>query len=191
MPIAAFALVGVSRHLVVAAGSATATIFSSRVATMAPMASAEYVTLAGMVALLTAVMLLCARIFKLGFLADFLLSRTVTVLVGFLAGVGVQVSIAMLGDMLGMTVPYPASRSLAQLLHVVTHLAQAHGPTVALTALVVAVILLAKRFVPRVPMPLVAVIGSIAVSKMFDFSAHSIAVLRPVVGGLPACAFPR
>ncbi len=108
LPLVAFAIFGASRHLVVAADSATATIFASRLSSMAPAGSAEYVALAGMVALLTAAMLLLARIFKLGFLADFL-SRTV--LVGFLAGVGVQVSIAMLGDMLGLAVPYPASRS--------------------------------------------------------------------------------
>ena len=44
--------------------------------------------LVGMVALLTAGLLVLARIFKLGFLADFL-SRTA--LVGFLTGVGVHV----------------------------------------------------------------------------------------------------
>jgi sulfate permease, SulP family len=86
LPLVAFAIFGASRHLVVSADSATATIFASRLSTMAPIASAQYVALAGVVALLTAALLLVARIFKLGFLADFL-SRTV--LVGFLAGVGV------------------------------------------------------------------------------------------------------
>ena len=47
--------------------------------------------LVGMLILLTAGLLLLARVFKLGFLADFL-SRTV--LVGFLTGVGIQVGIA-------------------------------------------------------------------------------------------------
>ena len=106
LPLLAFAFFGASRHLVVAADSATATIFASRLSTMAPIASGEYVALAGMVALLTASLLLVARVFKLGFLADFL-SRTV--LVGFLAGVGVQVGIAMLGDMLGIAVSSPRS----------------------------------------------------------------------------------
>ena len=55
--------------------------------------------LVGMVALLTSGLLVLARIFKLGFLADFL-SRTA--LVGFLTGVGVQVGSAMLGDMIGV-----------------------------------------------------------------------------------------
>ena len=57
LPLVAFAFFGASRHLVVAADSATATIFASRASTIAPMGSAEYVALAGMVALLTAVQL--------------------------------------------------------------------------------------------------------------------------------------
>lgn len=114
LPLVAFAFFGASRHLVVAADSATATIFASRLSTMAPASSAEYAALAAMVALLTAGLLLVARIFKLGFLADFL-SRTV--LVGFLAGVGVQVGIAMLGDMSAIAVcavsrPVSATASL-------------------------------------------------------------------------------
>src|SRR5580658_6184929 len=110
LPLVAFAFFGASRHLVVAADSATATIFASKLSTMAAIGSGEYVALAGMVALLTAVLLLVARVFKLGFLADFL-SRTV--LVGFLAGVGIQVGIAMLTDMFGIAVS--SSRSLEQL----------------------------------------------------------------------------
>ncbi|PAJ77484.1 SulP family inorganic anion transporter [Burkholderia ubonensis] len=187
LPLVAFAIFGASRHLVVAADSATATIFASRVSAMAPLGSTEYVTLAAMVALLTAAMLLLARIFRLGFLADFL-SRTV--LVGFLAGVGVQLSIAMLGDMLGMAVPAPSSRSVAQLEYVVTHLARTHLPTLALAALVVGAILGCKRVLPRVPMPMIAVAGSIAASRAFDFSAHGVAVLGPVAGGLPALRIP-
>src|SRR5579862_854958 len=70
LPLIAFACFGASRHLVVAADSATATIFASRLSTMAPASSAEYAALAAMVALLTAALLLVARIFKLGFLAD-------------------------------------------------------------------------------------------------------------------------
>ncbi|WP_062604085.1 SulP family inorganic anion transporter [Caballeronia calidae] len=187
LPLLAFALFGASRHLVVAADSATATIFASKVSSMSAMGSPEYVALAGMVALQTAALLLLARLFKLGFLADFL-SRTV--LVGFLAGVGVQVAIAMLGDLFGMTVPYPSSRSLAQLLYVIEHAMHAHGPTLMLALGVIVAILGCKRFAPRFPMPLVAVIGSIAASSMFDFAAHGISVLGAIEGGLPPIRFP-
>ena len=58
---------------------------------------------------MSAALLLLARLFRLGFLADFL-SRTV--LVGFLTGVGIQVAVAMLGDMVG--VPFTSRETLAQ-----------------------------------------------------------------------------
>src|SRR5262249_43514379 len=71
LPIVAFGVFGSSRHLVVAADSATAVIFSSSLSHMAVPASEKYVALVGMVAMLTAGYLLLAWIFKLGFLADF------------------------------------------------------------------------------------------------------------------------
>ena len=114
LPLVAFAVFGSSRHLVVAADSATAAIFSSALSRMAPLASEKYMALVGMLTLLTAGLLLLARVFKLGFLADFL-SRTV--LVGFLTGVGIQVGIAMLGGMLGVDVI--SHRTLDQLWEVV------------------------------------------------------------------------
>src|SRR6202142_2314027 len=101
LPVLAFAVFGSSRHLVVAADSATAVIFSGSLSHMAAPASEKYVALVGMVALLTAGFLFLAWIFKLGFLADFL-SRTV--LVGFLTGVGFQVGIAVLSDMFGVAI---------------------------------------------------------------------------------------
>ncbi|PRX33158.1 high affinity sulfate transporter 1 [Paraburkholderia sp. BL18I3N2] len=185
LPLIAFAFFGASRHLVVAADSATATIFASRLATMAPASSAEYAALAAMVALLTAALLFIARIFKLGFLADFL-SRTV--LVGFLAGVGVQVGIAMLGDMVGL--PGHAARSVDQLMLVVREASQINRPTLAISLLVVVAILTCKRFLPRVPVPLIAVVAGIAASDFYRFSAHGIAVLGPVAGGLPPLRVP-
>ena len=110
LPLVAFATFGSSRYLVVAADSATAAILAGALSHMAPVASAHYVALAGLVALLTAGCLLLARLFKLGFLADFL---SQTVLVGFLTGVGFQVGIAVLGEMLG--VPVESRRTVEQL----------------------------------------------------------------------------
>ena len=61
LPLLAFAVFGSSRYLVVAADSATAAILAGGLSPMASVGSARYVTLAAMVALLTAVFLLLAR----------------------------------------------------------------------------------------------------------------------------------
>src|SRR5215472_3857365 len=136
LPLIAFAIFGSSRHLVVSADSATAAIFSGSLSRMAPIATAKYMALVGMVALLTAGLLLLARVFKLGFLADFL-SRTV--LVGFLTGVGIQVSIAMLGSMLGIDVA--SHRTLGQLWEIAREASSISVQSAGLSIFIVAIIL--------------------------------------------------
>jgi SulP family sulfate permease len=186
LPLIAFACFGSSRHLVVAADSATAAIFSSSLSHMAVAGSARYIALVSMVALLTAAFLLVARIFKLGFLADFL-SRTV--LAGFLTGVGFQVGIAMLSDMSGLAVS--ARSSLVRAWEIMQGLSHSNGPTLALSASVACSILISHRYVPRLPTSLLAVVGSIAASFAFHFAEHGIAIIGPVPGGLPALRLPE
>jgi SulP family sulfate permease len=186
LPLLAFAVFGSSRHLVVAADSATAAIFSRSLSHLAVPASEHYMALVGMVALLIAGLLLLARIFKLGFLADFL-SRTV--LVGFLAGVGVQVATSMLRDMVGADV---SSRyTLVQAWGILQSLTQPHVATIALSVLVAGSILLGNRFAPRLPLSFLIVVGVIAASAAFHFADRGIAVIGAVPGGLPSLRFPR
>jgi MFS superfamily sulfate permease-like transporter len=128
LPAVAFAAFGSSRYLVVSADSATAAIFAGGVSPLAAAASPRYVALAGAVALLTAGFLLLARLLKLGFIADFL---SQTVLSGFLTGVGFQVGIAVLGEMLG--VPVSARGTISQFAQVLRRLPQVHPPTVAVS----------------------------------------------------------
>ena len=185
LPLVMFSIFGSSRHLVVAADSATAAIFSSGLSGMAPQASEKYMALVGMVALLTAALLLLARLFKLGFLADFL-SRTV--LVGFLTGVGFQIGIAMLGEMFGIAVN--AHKTIDQLQQVFNGLLQVNLPTLGISALVVVCILGFRHFLPRLPVPLFMVMAGIGASYAYDFSGYGIAVIGPVPGGLPSLSFP-
>jgi sulfate permease, SulP family len=181
----AFAAFGSSRHLVVAADSGTAAILAGALSHMAEPGSAQYLSLAATTALLTAGMLLLARVFRLGFLADFL-SRTV--LVGFLTGVGIQVAIAMLGDMLGVAVK--ARNSILQLWQVARVLPHVSLPTIVLSSLVVAAILGGRRFAPRIPVTLVLVVGAIAASWAWGLAAVGVATIGPVAGGLPSFGLP-
>ena len=186
LPLVAFAAFGSSRHLVVAADSATAAILSGSLSQMAAPGSEKYMALVGMTALLTAGFLLLARILKLGFLADFL-SRTV--LVGFLTGVGIQVAIAMLGDMFGIAVE--SRRTLLQGWEVLQGLPRLDIVPLCLSLLVAASILLGNRVAPRLPVSLIAVMGTIAASAAFGFAERGIAVIGPIPGGLPPIALPE
>ncbi len=180
LPLLAFAAFGSSRYLVVAADSATAAIFADGISGAATPSSAQYIALACIVAVMTAVILLLARLLRLGFIADFL-SRTV--LVGFLTGVGFQVGISVLSEIFG--VPVDSRRPVVELWEVGRGLPRASLPTVLLSTSVLAFVLLLRHFAPKIPGALVAVVGAIAASAEWNFAGHGIATIGPVTGGLP------
>ena len=185
VPVVAFAVLGGSRHLVVAADSATAAILASMLVSVAALGTPEYVGLTSVVALVVAGMLVLARVFKLGFLADFL-SRSA--LVGFLTGVGVQVACSELAGLLGL--PKEGHGTVAQVSSVVTRLGSTHLATLGISAIVIAILIGGARLSPRVPAALVAVLGAIAASATFDLAARGVATIGNVPSGLPSLALP-
>ena len=184
-PMAVFAILGSSRHLVVGADSATAAILAATLAGHAIAGSPQYVRLAGLAALLAGGLLLLARLARLGFLANFL-SRTV--LVGFLTGVGIQVAARQLPDMLGITVANTSTP--ARLVDIARALPQVHPADLAVSAGVISVVLIARAVNPKIPGLLIAVIAAIVVSRAAGLAAHGVAVLGRLPRGLPHLGLP-
>ena len=185
LPMAVYAVLGSSRHLVVAADSATAVILAAALTGLAAMGSERYVQLAGLAALLTGGLLFLARLARLSFLANFL-SRTV--LVGFLTGVGIQVAAGQLPDMLGVTAA--GHQTLPKLANTVRVLPHVHWGDVAISIAVIVVVVVARRINRRVPGLLIAVIIAIIVSYASDLASHGVAVIGSVPRGLPSLGLP-
>jgi MFS superfamily sulfate permease-like transporter len=130
--------------------------------------------------------LLIARLIGLGFLADFL-SRTV--LIGFLTGVGIQVAVGQISGMLGLS--GGGGGTVQKLITDLQQLPQTSLPTLLVSLIVLALILGCKRFAPNIPGALIAVIGMILASYLFNFSAKGISTLGAVPSGLPSFGFPQ
>src|SRR5215470_8089902 len=184
IPAALFALFGSSRHLVVGADSATAAILAAGLVGLAATGSDEYVALAGVLAFMAAGFLLVARLLGLGFMADFL-SRTV--LIGFLTGVGIQVSLGEVAGMLGLG--GGGHGTLQKLWNAMQQIADLNGYALATALSVLAVIVGAKRVSQQIPGALLAVVGAIFVSWALGLQAH-LSVLGTVPSGLPHIALP-
>ena len=185
IPMAIFAIFGSSRHLVVGADSATAAIMASGLAGLAVTASPEYVAYAGVLALMAAVLLILARIIRLGFLADFL-SRTV--LIGFLTGVGIQVLIGEISGMLG--IPGGGSGPLQQLQTDFQQLDQTNFYSLGISMAVLGIILAGRRINRKIPGALIAVAAAILASYFLNLSSYGVVVLGRLPYGLPKIAFP-
>jgi SulP family sulfate permease len=184
LPLAAFALIGSSRHLVIGADSATAAILFAGLTGLAVPLTPHWVALTSAAALLTAICLGAAAVFRLGFLADFL-SRTV--LVGFLSGVGVSLLIGQLPDMLGIP---GATGFPANILAVVTQLRQAQWPTMIMAVSVIAMIWVFDRVAKNLPGSLIAMATAIVSTWFFSLDRHGIAIVGSVQEGLPRVQLP-
>jgi MFS superfamily sulfate permease-like transporter len=186
LPVVAFAVFGSSRHLVVSADSATAAMVAAALTTLSFTANTpRYVELTGLIALSAAALLLLARVLRLGFLADFL-SRTV--LVGFLSGVGVQVAVGELHEMLG--IGNGGHEFFRQVAFITQHLQEAHRPTVLIAGSVLIIVIGLERVSRRIPGALLAVIGMTAASAYFHWGQMGIGVVGDVPSGLPHVGLP-
>jgi SulP family sulfate permease len=185
IPMALYALFGASRHLVVGADSATAAIMAAGLVGMASTASPQYVAYAGILALMAAVLLILARLIRLGFIADFL-SRTV--LIGFLTGVGIQVAIGQIAGLLGIA--KGGADPVSKILSDVQQVAQTNPYTLGVSAAVLIIILGFRIVNKKIPGALIAVIAAILVSYIADLPSHGVQVLGTVPGGLPKFGLP-
>lgn len=195
IPAIAFAVFGSSRHLVVGGDSATAAILYAGIAGLSVSGlqpnTSEWVAYASLAALITAGLLMLARLARLGFLADFI-SRTV--LIGFLTGVGIQVALGQFDGMLGVPAPDVdpdrVSGTLNKFWDTLGEIPDASLTTVAVSVGVIATLLIFERWIKAIPGGLVAVVGAIAISWGFDLESHGVSVLGSVPSGLPSFGLP-
>jgi sulfate permease, SulP family len=187
LPVLAFAVFGSSRHLVVSADSATAAMVAASLTTLSFTANTpQYIELTSLIALVTAGILILARILRLGFLADFL-SRTV--LVGFLTGVGVRVAGGELQDMLG--IEKPGHGFLHQLFQTFSHLGDAHLPSLFIALATLAILVGFEFLAPRFPGGVLVVTGMTAASAFFHWAMRGVRVVGDVPSGLPHIGLPH
>ena len=186
VPIFLFAIFGSSRHLVVGADSATAMTMAAGLTALGLVGgSSEWIAAAGMCALLVAVVLIAARLLKLGFIANFL-SRAV--LIGFLTGVGIQVAMTQLAGVLG--VPKPSGGVVQQFIGTIQEIPDITSwATLAVSVAVWVIILGSRRINKKIPGALIAVVGMIVISYL-GLLPSSVTLLGTVQGGLPPFGLP-
>src|SRR5665213_2419210 len=100
------------------------------------------------------------------------------------------IAFAVFGSSRHLVVAANSHYSLVKVWEIFQGFAQVNVPTLALSVFVTGCVLLGNRFAPRLPIALLAVVGSIAASAAFHFSARNIAVVGPVPGGLPSIGLP-
>jgi high affinity sulfate transporter 1 len=180
-----YALLGTSSRLSVGPESASALLVGSAVAAIAVDAGADRGEVAAALAVGVAGVALVAWVLRLGFLAD-LLSRPV--IVGYMAGVAVVMIVSQVPSITGIAVT--RRETTARIVHLAGHLDELRvAPLVMSGAVVVALVLLQR--LPRVPGPLLVVLGATAVTGALALEDRGVATIGDVPAGLPSLAVPH
>jgi high affinity sulfate transporter 1 len=146
---------------------------------------ASAIALAGMLAVLVALIEIGLGLAKLGFVADLLSSE---VQVGYMNGLAITIIVGQLPKLFGFSTG--ATTFVGKVRDFTTSLDQTHGATLVMGVAVLATLVLLPRITRRVPAVLVAVVGATVVSAAFDLAAHGMATVGSLPQGFPAPSLP-
>ncbi len=187
IPAVVAALFGSSWQLVSGPTVAGSLVMFSALSAMAEPASMQYVVLGLTLAFLVGVLELTMGLFKLGALVNFI---SHSVIVGFTAGAGVLIAANQLKNFLNLPVPRGA-RFYEVMGYVATHLGDASWTTAAVGAITVLTAIGVKRYVPRAPYMIAAIVAASLAAYVFNaLSPGSVKTVGALPSSLPPLSAP-
>ncbi len=186
VPMVVYALLGSSRVLSVSSTTTLAILAGTQLALVVPDGDpAKLVTATATLTALVGLMLLAARLLRLGFVANFI---SAPVLTGFKAGIGLVIVLDQLPKLLGIHID--KSGFFHDLVSIAQHVPQTSLLTLAVAAATFVVLIGMERLWPHSPAPLVAVGGAIAASWYFGLPALGVSTVGLIPQGLPSLTLP-
>jgi MFS superfamily sulfate permease-like transporter len=179
LPLLAYAIFGTSRHLIVNPDAATCAMVGTTLMPLIAIHPNALMSLSVVLALFTGIFCIVAGLLRLGFVADFLAKP---ILVGFLNGVAIHIFLGQIGKVFGF--PMKSHGIVPSLLEFMHKVPQTHWPTLAVGVLTIGVMLASKRWLPRWPAPLLAVVFAVALVYSTGLEAEfDPEFIVPLLGG--------
>jgi len=185
----AYAIFGPSRILVLGPDSSLGPMIAAAIIPlMANGDSQRAVALASTLAIMVATIMILAAVAKLGFIADLLSKPT---MIGYINGLALTILIGQLPKLFGFKVK--ADDLIGELTGFVKGLV--NGDAVPAAAAIglggIAVILVLRRWQPRVPALLVMVLLAIGATSVFNLAAHGVSMVGVLPKGFPPFTVPH
>ena len=187
LPAIVGALWGSSWHLISGPTNATSLMVFATVGALAAPFSPGYVTLVLTLNLIVGLIKLGLGVARLGALVNFV---STTVIVGFTAGAGLLIISAQLRNFFGIEVPQHPSfvQAIGEFF---AHLREVDPWTVAVGLATLAAAWVGRRYVPRVPYMLTAiVVGAIVAFALARFGVASVATVGALPSAIPPLSTP-
>ena len=184
-PLIIYALFGSSRQVIVGPDIAISLLIASTIGPLAGGDPGRAAALAATMALLSGLLLLLGARANFGAVADFL---SKPVLVGYMTGAALILMASQLNKIFG--IPLKNNDFFPRLAELAGQLGRTHRPTLLLGLGLLGLLLLLRRFAPRIPVALAVCVAGIAASLIWRLEDQGVAVVGAIPRGLPGFAFP-
>jgi sulfate permease, SulP family len=185
LPLVAYALLCSSRNLMTGPTATTALMVGPALVAISS-DPAEYPALAAMMAILVSAVFLLARVFRLGWVADYF---STSVLLGFLTGLAFTLLAGQLDEFTGVTVE--GDTPLQEYISFATgFLGEVDWLELLVGVLCLGALLVGSRWLPKFPTLLVVTVLAIAASWAFDLGGRGVTLVGEIPPGLPGLAWP-
>jgi high affinity sulfate transporter 1 len=186
LPMVVYAILGTSRVLSVSTTTTIAILGATALGALeSTHPGTSPLTATATLAVLVGAILLLARLFRLGFVANFISDPVLT---GFKAGIGLVIVVDQVPKLLGIHIQKEGF--FRDLVSIAGHAPETSLATLAVALATFAVIVVFEKFVPKAPAPLVAVAGGIAASALLGLKAQGVSIVGTIPGGFPALTMP-
>ncbi|MEO5335821.1 MAG: SulP family inorganic anion transporter [Magnetospirillum sp. WYHS-4] len=176
------ALCGSSWHLVSGPTTAASIVLLSALSPFAEPGSAHYVQLALTLTFMVGLLQLTMGAFRLGTLVDFI---SHSVVIGFTAGAAVLIAANQVTNFFGLPIPR-GSHFHEVVVHLVTRIPEIDPAITGVALLTLLTGVLVKRFVPKIPYMIVAILAGSGAA----YAANRLGASVPAIGALPSALPP-
>ncbi len=186
IPMVIYAVLGTSRVLSVSTTTTIAILTAAQLGQVAPTGDPTALLRASVtLTLLVGAALLLACVLRLGLVATFI---SEPVLVGFKAGIGLVIIVDQVPKILGIHIARgPFVQNLLSTIHSVPNTST---PTLAVGVAVIVFLLLIKRFMPKLPAPLLAAAAATAGVQLLNLHTRGVELVGHIPTGMPSLVLP-
>ena len=186
LPVLIYAVLGSSRVLSVSSTTTLAILTGTQLGLSVPDGDpGRLLTATATLTALVGVLLILARVLRLGFFANFI---SAPVLTGFKAGIGLVIVLDQFPKLLGLHIT--KAGFFRDVLQLVQQLPQTSLITLAVAVATFVVLVGIEHFRPHSAAPLVAMGGAIAASWFLGLDARGVSIVGQIPRGLPALTLP-
>ena len=186
LPVMFAALWGSSSHLATGPVAVVSVMTATALSTHAQMGSEHYIALAIMMALLVGAIQLSLGLLKLGVVVNFL---SHPVILGFTNAAAIIIVLLQLNKLLGVS-KQSSDSFVHDIWRVIQHIPDTHMLTLMMAVIAIAIMLLSKRYLPKIPGVLLAVVVTTILSWLIGFEASGGKVVGDIPPGLPSISLP-